>query len=70
MRLSESSNDEVVRRVAFGTPEAVVERLKGYHEELGITGVALDMNPGGQPPYDRVVNSIRLLTEKVIPEFK
>ena len=43
MRLSEVSYDEVVRRVAFGTPEAVVYR---------------------------VVNSIRLLTKKVIPEFK
>ena len=42
-RLSEVSYDEVVRRVAFGTPEAVVYR---------------------------VVNSIRLLTKKVIPEFK
>ena len=41
MRLSEVSYDEVVRRVAFGTPEAVVYR-----------------------------NSIRLLTKKVIPEFK
>jgi hypothetical protein len=27
------------------------------------------MNPGGQIPYERVVNSIRLLTEHVIPTF-
>ena len=39
-------------------------------EELGITGVSLEMNPGGQVPYDRVVNAIRLLADKVIPKFK
>ena len=62
--------DEVLPRVAYGTPEAVVERLQAYQEAYGLTGVSLDMNPGGQIPYDRVVNSIRLLTEQVIPKFK
>jgi hypothetical protein len=28
------------------------------------------MNPGGQIPYERVVHSMRLLTEQVIPKFK
>jgi alkanesulfonate monooxygenase SsuD/methylene tetrahydromethanopterin reductase-like flavin-dependent oxidoreductase (luciferase family) len=69
-RLSEVTYDDVLRRVAFGTPEAVAERLQEYQEQLGITGLALDMNPGGQVPYDRVVNSIRLLTDKVVPKFK
>ena len=58
------------RRVMYGTPEAVTERLQEYQEELGITGVSLDVNPGGQVPYDRVVNSMKLLTEKVMPQFK
>jgi alkanesulfonate monooxygenase SsuD/methylene tetrahydromethanopterin reductase-like flavin-dependent oxidoreductase (luciferase family) len=69
-RLSDVTYDEVLQRVAYGTPEAVVERLQEYQETFGITGVSLDMNPGGQIPYDRVVNSIRLLTEQVIPKFK
>ena len=69
-RLSEVSYDDVLKRVAYGTPEAVVDRLQQYREELGITGVSLDVNPGGQVPYDRVVNSMRLLTEQVIPHFK
>ena len=69
-RLSEVSYDDVLKRVAYGTPEAVVDRLQQYREELGITGVSLDINPGGQVPYDRVVNSMRLLTEQVIPNFK
>jgi hypothetical protein len=32
-------------------------------------GVSLDVNPGGQLPYERVVHSLRLLTEKVMPQF-
>lgn len=69
-RLSEVSYEEVLQRVAYGTPAAVVERLQAYQEALGITGVSLDANPGGQIPYERVVNSIRLLTEQVMPRFK
>jgi len=69
-RLAEVSYDEVLPRVAYGTPEAVVERIEEFRQALGITGVSLDVNPGGQIPYDRVVHSIRLLTEKVIPKFK
>ncbi len=69
-RASEVSYDEVLNRVAFGTPEAVVERLQEYQEQLGITGISLDVNPGGQIPHDRVVNSMRLLTEEVMPHFK
>ena len=69
-RLSEVSYDEVLPRVAYGTPEAVVERIQEFRQALGITGISLDVNPGGQIPYDRVVHSIRLLTEKVIPKFK
>src|SRR5262244_2006518 len=69
-RLSEASYDDVLSRVAYGTPEGVVERLQEYRETLGITGVSLDVNPGGQLPYERVVHSLWLLTEKVMPHFK
>jgi alkanesulfonate monooxygenase SsuD/methylene tetrahydromethanopterin reductase-like flavin-dependent oxidoreductase (luciferase family) len=69
-RISEVGYDDVLSRVAYGTPDAVVERLQEYRETLGITGVSLDVNPGGQIPYDRVVHSIRLLTDKVIPKFR
>jgi alkanesulfonate monooxygenase SsuD/methylene tetrahydromethanopterin reductase-like flavin-dependent oxidoreductase (luciferase family) len=68
-RLSEVSYDDVLHRVAYGTPEAVVDRLQEYRETLGITGVSLDVNPGGQLPYERVVHSMRLLAEKVMPHW-
>jgi alkanesulfonate monooxygenase SsuD/methylene tetrahydromethanopterin reductase-like flavin-dependent oxidoreductase (luciferase family) len=63
-------DDILKRRVMYGTPEAVVDRLQEYQEELGISSVVLETNYGGQIPYDRVINSIRLLTEKVVPKFK
>ena len=63
--------EEILKqRVMYGTPEVVTERLREYQEELGVTGVVLEMNYGGQLPNDRVINSIRLLTEKVMPNFR
>ncbi len=69
-RISEVTYDDVLTRVAYGTPEEVVERIRWYQEELGITGVSLDMNPGGQLPHQQVVESIKLLADKVVPEFR
>ena len=63
--------DELLEyRLMYGSPEHIVERLQQYQETLGITGVVLEMNYGWNLPYERVVNSIRLLTEKVMPHFK
>ena len=63
--------DEILKnRVMYGTPEAVTERIQDYQEKLGISGLVLEMNYGGQLPYERVINSIRLITEKVMPNFK
>ena len=58
------------RRVMFGTPQEVIERLEEYREELGVTGVVLEMNYGGQLPNDKVMDSVRLMSEKVAPSFK
>jgi alkanesulfonate monooxygenase SsuD/methylene tetrahydromethanopterin reductase-like flavin-dependent oxidoreductase (luciferase family) len=69
-RASVPYDDLLKQRVLYGTPEAVVDRLQEYQEELGISSVVLEMNYGGQIPYDRVINSMRLLTEKVVPKFK
>jgi alkanesulfonate monooxygenase SsuD/methylene tetrahydromethanopterin reductase-like flavin-dependent oxidoreductase (luciferase family) len=63
-------DDLLKRRLLYGTPAAVVERLQEYQEALGITGVVLEVNYGGRIPYDGVVQSIRLLTSKVLPKFK
>lgn len=63
--------DELVKqRMVFGTPEVVLERLQEYKERLGLSGFILEPNYGGQLPPDLVARSMRLITDKVIPEFK
>ena len=62
--------DQLLPRLLYGTPEAIVDRLREYRDTLGITGVCLNMNPGGQIPADLVRNSLRLLMERVAPQFK
>ncbi len=57
-------------RVVFGTPAEIVDIFKGYQEDLGVTGVVMEVNYGGQIPADRVINSLRLLSDQVMPSFK
>jgi alkanesulfonate monooxygenase SsuD/methylene tetrahydromethanopterin reductase-like flavin-dependent oxidoreductase (luciferase family) len=70
-RIANTPYDDILKqRVLYGTSEAVVNRLQEYQDALGITGVVLEMNYGGRIPYERVINSVRLLAEKVAPRFK
>ena len=62
--------DEFLRtRVVFGSPESVIDRIEEFRERMGLTGLILDMNHGGQIRHEQVVNSIKLVTEKVAPRF-
>lgn len=71
MQLASVSYDEVLkRRVMYGTPEVIVERCQAFRESLGVTCMVLEMNYGGQLPTERVIHSIRLLTDKVMPAFR
>jgi len=65
----EPAYEDVIKRYLYGTPEEVADRMAEYQETLGITGFSLNINPGGQIPRDRVVNSVRLLMERVAPRF-
>jgi alkanesulfonate monooxygenase SsuD/methylene tetrahydromethanopterin reductase-like flavin-dependent oxidoreductase (luciferase family) len=69
-RSSQVSYDELLPRLAFGTPEAVAEKIQQYRDDLGITGISVDLNPGGQIPHERVMNSLRLFAEEVVPRFR
>ena len=63
-------SDVLQQRVVFGTPAEIVERFQGYQEDFGATGVVMEVNYGGRIPYDRVRNSLRLISEEVMPHFK
>lgn len=63
--------DEYARtRAAYGSPEEVVERLSEFERRMGATGFLLDLNFGGQVPQELMLNSMRLLSTKVMPAFK
>jgi alkanesulfonate monooxygenase SsuD/methylene tetrahydromethanopterin reductase-like flavin-dependent oxidoreductase (luciferase family) len=56
-------------KVVVGTPEMVTERLMELREELGLSGILAELNCGGQIPHERVIHSLDLLCNKVMPHF-
>ena len=63
--------DEVLKdRLMYGTPDAVIDRLRMYQEMLSVSGVVLEVNYGGQIPPDQLNKSLRLIAEKVMPAFR
>ena len=70
-RLARLSYDEILdRKVAFGTGPALVDRLGHLREELAVTGVAAELNPGGLLPTAQELRSLEILTKQVMPAFK
>ena len=70
-RILEMPYEEILKGgVLHGTPGEVSERLHEYEETLGISGVVLEMNFGGNIPYECVLNSMRLLADQVMPHHK
>src|SRR5262249_6848669 len=65
-RLSRVTYDELLRdRVAYGTPDMVVDRLRELRDDLGLSGVIIESNVGGRIPLDRVLTSIQLYAQEV-----
>jgi alkanesulfonate monooxygenase SsuD/methylene tetrahydromethanopterin reductase-like flavin-dependent oxidoreductase (luciferase family) len=62
--------DILARKVAFGTPAGVIDRLRQLREELGLDGIVAELNPGGLIPLELETRSLRLLTGEVMPAFK
>jgi alkanesulfonate monooxygenase SsuD/methylene tetrahydromethanopterin reductase-like flavin-dependent oxidoreductase (luciferase family) len=57
-------------KIVVGTPEMVVDRLKQLQAELGLDGVLAELNCGSLIPHERVMHSLRLLCDKVMPAFR
>lgn len=69
-RLQSVSYEEALReKVVVGTPDMVIERLQEIRNELGIAGILAELNCGGLIPHDRVLRSLRLLCQEVMPAF-
>jgi alkanesulfonate monooxygenase SsuD/methylene tetrahydromethanopterin reductase-like flavin-dependent oxidoreductase (luciferase family) len=70
-RLSSVTYDDLLRdRVAYGTPDMVVDRLRELRDALGLSGVIMESNVGGRIPLERVLTSIRLYAQEVAPRLR
>jgi len=70
-RLSTLSYDDILtRKVAFGTAGALIDRLGQLKEELGLTGIAAELNPGGLLPFAQEMRSLQILTQQVMAALK
>jgi alkanesulfonate monooxygenase SsuD/methylene tetrahydromethanopterin reductase-like flavin-dependent oxidoreductase (luciferase family) len=68
--LSLGYDDILARKVAFGTPAQVIDRLTEIRDELGLDGFVVELNPGGLIPAELETRSLRLLTHEVFPAFR
>jgi alkanesulfonate monooxygenase SsuD/methylene tetrahydromethanopterin reductase-like flavin-dependent oxidoreductase (luciferase family) len=65
------SYPDVLRdKVIVGTPDAVVKRLAEVTRTLGLSGVLAEINCGGRLANDKVMRSLQLMSEQVVPHFR
>jgi len=62
--------DVLREKVIVGTPDAVVKRLAELTRTLGLSGVLAEVNCGGRLPIDKVMRSLKLMSEQVAPHFR
>jgi len=62
--------DILATRVAFGSPRQIIERITAWREQLGISGIIMELNAGGCLSEAQVLNSLHLVTAQVMPRFK
>ena len=69
-QLKRLSYDEILKElVVYGTPEAVTERLLELRETLGYSTLSVWMNVGSHLPHQRVLASMRLFADRVVPRL-
>ena len=69
-RLTSLTYEEMLAtKVAFGTAPMLIERLTELKEELGLNGIAAELNPGGLLPFSQELRSLEILTKQVMPKF-
>lgn len=69
-RLSALSYDDILTtKVAFGTGPSLIDRLARLKDELGVNGIAAELNPGGLLSPDQEMRSLQILMREVMPAF-
>jgi alkanesulfonate monooxygenase SsuD/methylene tetrahydromethanopterin reductase-like flavin-dependent oxidoreductase (luciferase family) len=70
-QLDQLSYENILQtRVAFGTAAGLIDRLARVRDELGLTGLVAELNPGGLLPMEAQQRTLRILTHEVIPALK
>ncbi len=70
-RLGRMTYPEILEElVVYGSPDAVTKRLLELRESLGYSSLSVWMNVGGRIPHQRVLGSMRLFAERVIPRLR
>jgi alkanesulfonate monooxygenase SsuD/methylene tetrahydromethanopterin reductase-like flavin-dependent oxidoreductase (luciferase family) len=70
-RLGRMSYDEILEElVVYGSPDTVTTRLLELREALGYSSLSVWMNVGGRIPHERVLGSMRLFAERVMPRLR
>jgi alkanesulfonate monooxygenase SsuD/methylene tetrahydromethanopterin reductase-like flavin-dependent oxidoreductase (luciferase family) len=70
-RLAALTYDEILEtKVAFGSPPSLIDRLQKLRDELQLTGIAAELNPGGLLPFEQEMRSLQMMTQQVMPAFK
>jgi hypothetical protein len=65
------SYDEILRtKVAFSTGPTLIDQLRQLKDELALTGIAAELDPGGLLPFGQEMRSLKILTQQVMPAFK
>ena len=64
------SPDDTEKANLFGTPEEVVDRIQILRDEFSADEVMFEVNWTSAVPRDIVMNTMRVITDKVIPKFK
>ncbi|GIS95920.1 MAG: hypothetical protein CM1200mP22_31570 [Dehalococcoidia bacterium] len=65
-----ASPDTTAEVNLFGTAEDVVEKIEVLREQYSTDEIMFEVNWTSSVPRDVVTNTIRILTDKVIPKFK
>jgi hypothetical protein len=65
------SYDDLLRdRLAYGSPDMVVEKLQYLWEPLDLAGIVIEPNVGGGIPRALVLQSVCLFAEEVAPRLR
>ena len=69
-RVRNMTYDDWLRdKVAYGTPDAVAEKLNALTDELSLDQVMFEVNFGNLIPLENQANSLRLMMEEVAPNL-